>query len=1001
MDYARSRLTRYSWIAAGILAVATVSAAAAGERASDYVVTSWHMQDGLPSDRVRSVLQTRDGYIWVATFNGIARFDGVRFQRFNDANTPELQNSLANCLFEDSQRRLWVGSDTGEIAWRDSTGFHPLIAPTNWPSAPIDRFVQASDGQMYAVERGGTVLCFRDCTAQEVVGSERGPQYSDLATDRQGRVWAVRFGGTLFRFEHERAIGDGPAPAAYGYRDVAGARHGGIWVRDGNRLRRWDNGNWVEDRGTHSWNAQRGVTMYEDPIGNVWVGTVDKGLSVVAPDGSETHVDRSNGLGNDLVSSITSDQEQNVWVGTDGGGLQLLRHRVLFMVSPPDHWQNRAVLSVSPARDGGVWVGTEGAGVYKLNGGQFTKLKGPESPAAHDIRSVLQDRAGTLWAGTQGAGLLRSDNNGALVTVTNPELPMSLQLFYALYEDTGGSIWMGTQDGATRFDKGQWSHLGTELYRAEVRCVCQTPDGAIWIGMRGGGVARYQSGKFTQYLRPQGLTYEYISCLFADHEGSVWIGTPGAGLIRWRNGVFDNFTTRDGLPSDFICNIQQDSAGHFWIGSYAGIFRVAKNSLERAPEENSAPLDYILLDNSDGLASLEIAGGNQPSACATADGRLWYATSGGLAMVDPARIKPNGLPPPVLLEEVLVDGKPVPFQGVSADDSVQARVIAPPGGGSIEFRYTALSYSAPQRCRFRYRLEKFDSQWIEAGTRRAAYYSRLPPRDYRFDVIACNSDGVWNTTGAVISFTVLPYFWERWWFGPLCWISGLSVLAALILGIVRQRHRRRLEAMDRARLVERERLRIARDLHDDLGGGLTEISMSSALAQDPALSTHEARQYFQEISGRSVEMVNALDEIVWAVNPKNDDLNSLVIYICQYAERFLQPASLSCRFQIPNQLPAIPLDAEQRHNLFLAWKEALHNVVKHSAASGLRLSVTVESKTLRMTLEDDGRGFAENGGTPEGDGLRNMRERLRQLGGHCEIASAPGRGTRVIFTLPL
>jgi len=339
-----------------------------------------------------------------------------------------------------------------------------------------------------------------------------------------------------------------------------------------------------------------------------------------------------------------------------------------------------------------------------------------------------------------------------------------------------------------------------------------------------------------------------------------------------------------------------------------------------------------------------------------------------------------------------VNGKAMPLQG---------RIVAPPGAGSFEFRYTALSYSAPQRCRFRYRLEDLDSQWTDAGSRRSAYYSRLPAGQYRFHVIACNSDGVWNTDGAVISFVVLPFFWERWWFAPLCWGLGVSLATAALLAVVRQRLRRRLEAVERARLVERERLRIARDLHDDLGGGLTEISLTSVLAQEPALSMRETRQYIEEISSRSVEMVNALDEIVWAVNPKNDNLNSLITYFCQYTGRFLQSGKLSCRIQIPPHLPATPLSAEQRHNLFLAFKEGLNNVVKHSAASNFRLSVAVESQLLRMEMEDDGRGFSELADGAQGDGLRNMRERLQQIGGRCEIASLPGGGTRVVFTLPL
>ncbi len=965
----------------------------------DYVVTSWHIQDGLPSDRVRSVVQTRDGYIWVATFNGLARFDGLHFQRFSDANTPELRNSLANWLFEDSAARLWIGSDTGEITWHDSSGFHPLATPTNWFNSPVDRFSEAADGALYILNRNGLILFARHGTVRAVLGEPPEKPYGGLASDPEGNVWAVHYGGNMAHLRDGVEV-PGELPPPDGYRSLTTARHGGVWVRDGSRLRRWDNGKWVEDRGAGSWTTIRDVALYETGAGDVWISTVGDGVFIVAPDGTERHINRANGLGHNLVTCVTQDRENNIWVGTGGGGLELLRPRVLTMVSPPDTGQHPAILSVSPARDGGVWIGTEGAGVYKLRNGQFTKLGPAGHTPAEDVRTTLQDRSGQLWVGTQGAGLLGGNGTNLQPARTTVEMPL---LFYALYEDSAGAIWMGTQNGIVLFQNGHWSRLGRDLYRTEVRCITQTPDGAVWIGMRGGGIARYEAGKFTQILRADGLPYEYIWSLFADKDGSVWIGTPGEGLIRWRNGVFNHFTTRSGLPSDFICNIQADSSGNLWIGSYGGIIKVSKSELERCARDGGSSLDCTVLDMSDGLTSLELAGGNQPSACATSDGRLWFATSDGLAVVDPARIQRNLRPPPVRIEEVLADGKPVPLVNPStAPDgmSASAAVVAPPGSGSIEFRYTALSFSAPQRVRFRYKLEKIDSAWIDAGSRRAAHYSHLPPKEYRFRVIACNNDGVWNNDGAAISVTILPYFWETWWFAPLCRVSGVLLAGAIILSFVRQRHRRRVETLERAQLVERERGRIARDLHDDLGSGLTDIGMTSALASDSSVPISEAREYFQEISQRSRDMVNALDEIVWAVNPKNDDLNSLTSYFCQFTERFLRLTPIACRFEIPDGLPNHPLNAEQRHNLFLAFKEALQNTVKHSGAASLHLNISVTDKTLQLALKDDGCGFAEGAPAPGADGLRNMRERLRQLGGHCAISSALNKGTRVVFTIP-
>jgi signal transduction histidine kinase/ligand-binding sensor domain-containing protein len=1015
---------------------------------AEFVATSWRMQDGLPSDRARTVLQTHDGYLWVATFNGAARFDGVRFQVFNDANTPALRNSLVSCLFEDAEGRLWLGSDTGEITWRDEAGFHALPVTNRWPNFPIDRFAQSADGTIWVLSREGFILAIRDLRAQGMLGDRSGPLYSDVVRDTVGQVWAVRYGGMVVRLaEGGEALGDDILEPGQGYRTIAVARQGGLWVRDRNRLRRWQRGKMVEERGEHAWGTQQAVVLYEAAGGDVWVGTRDNGAFMVEANGSEHHINRANGLAHDLVSSIREDREGNLWIGSDAGGLAILRRRTLFMVHPPDEWQHRPISTVSPTRDGGLWIGTEGAGVYKLNlqDAQFTRLSASNNPVAMDIRTAVEDRSGRLWvgtevrerlmsgllaqdqlgrleAGTRAAGLLLGEND-QLRPVTRADTHLEMpSKYYSILESRDGALWLGGNNGLVCLRQEQWSRLGTELYRPEVRSITETPNGAIWIGMRGGGVARYQDGKFTQFQRAQGLPYEYAWALLGDADGSVWIGTPGAGLIRWHAGSFVSFTKRQGLPSDFICSILGDREGHLWIGSYGGIFKVKKTELERCASGVIASVNCFVLDSSDGLTSLEMAGGNQPSACATPDGRLWFATSGGLAMVAPSRIRTNALAPPVRLEEVVVDGKtlpwaaPIPKSDLAGQGSAEPLVAepaesagsapelilrVPPGSGQIELRYTGLSFCAPQRVRFRYRLEKVDSEWVNAGGRRSAYYSHLAPGRYRFQVIACNNDGVWNERGAELILAVLPHFWQTWWFAPGCWLGGICFVGTAVIATLRRRHSRRIEALERARLVERERGRIARDLHDDLGSGLTDIGTTSALGQHPSVSLDEAREYFGEISLRSNEMVMALDEIVWAVNPKNDDLASLAMYFTQFTEHFVRLTPMRCRFEIPEKLPRLPLNAEQRHSLFLAFKEALQNAVKHAAATSLRVSITVGSGTLTVILEDDGRGFGAGEPKAGADGLRNMRERLEQLGGSCEIVSAPGNGTRVVFRVPV
>ena len=967
----------------------------------DYIVSHFHMQDGLPSDQVRAVLQSDAGYLWVATQDGLARFDGEGFRDFTVANTSQLQNNLVNCLYQDRESRLWIGTDTGEISWLDGAGFHVLDQNINRHNAPIIHIVEATNNVLWILDRDGLLTGISGTGTESLMATNLSGRYSDLVRDVDGRVWLVGLGsGRLTWLNGSDVVNaDEPKAARQGWRNITPARSGGLWVRDGRSLRRLDHGEWVEDRGTHSWPANTWGRLLEGSNGKVWVGTPTSGLYVVDKDGSEQIVNRENGLRNEAVSALCEDREHNLWVGTYGAGVDFMRPRVLTMVDPADHWQNKPLESVCLATNGDLWIGTVGAGVYHFDGKHFARLQGEPTDADLRVRTIFQNHAGTLWI---GADPLRCWQDGRFV---QPDVPFEIpKLVYATIEDRTGGLWLGTQNGLLHRAGGTWEILAQDLKRHEVRCITEAADGALWIGMRGGGVARCQGGKFTQYLQADGLPDEYVISLFAATNGDVWIGTGGAGLVRWRQGRFDTFTKTDGLPSDYIYHISDDDAGHLWVGSYGGIFRVDKEALDRLARGELKTVNCLVLGQSDGLTSLDLSAGNQPNGCRTPDGRLWFATSGGLAVVAPSRIRVNRVPPPVHIESVRVDARTIYDDpgGFSAPDRRRGfRLEIPPGAAQVEIAYSALSLEAPQRVRFKYQMLGLDSHWSETSTRRSMDFFHLPPRDYEFRVTACNNDGYWNDDGATLRLRVLPFFWQTWWFASLCWLGGFALVCAGIVLTLRRRYHRRMEVLHQARLIETERARIAQDLHDDLGSGLTEITSSCALAQDESLPPAEGRAYLTEISARAQEMVGALDEIVWAVNPKNDNVKSLASYLCHFAGQFLRNRSLRCRFDVAADLPALPLNTHQRYGLLLAVKEALNNAIKHSGGSELRLAIRLDGQTLIIEIRDNGRGFAGGEELPGADGLENMRKRLQQLGGSAQISSTPGEGTRVEFRLPL
>ena len=441
------------------------------------------------------------------------------------------------------------------------------------------------------------------------------------------------------------------------------------------------------------------------------------------------------------------------------------------------------------------------------------------------------------------------------------------------------------------------------------------------------------------------------------------------------------------------------------MSSHDGIIRASEAELNACAEGKTNEVHCETYGINDGMPTIECSEGLQPAGCKTADGRLWFPTSKGLVAVNPLDVEVNHLPPPVVIEEVRVDDRPVTGGALSSSP-----LKIPPGRHRFEFQYTGLSFVDPEKVQFRYRLDGFETDWVNAAGRRTVNYNYIPPGNYSFQVIACNNDGIWNETGASIPFGVLPFFWQTLWFQILAWIVIVAASGGLVWFDTRRRMRRKLERLEWQRAVEHERARIAHDIHDDLGSHLTRISMLSESACGELDHPERAATDLNQISDTARELTRAMDEIVWAVNPRHDTLEGLASYLEKFAQDLLATAGIRCRLDLPLQFPEWRLTAELRHNLFLAFKEALHNAVKHSAASEVHIRLVPKTAAFELAVEDNGRGFApgtvgrpsvDPGRLASGNGLENMTRRLAEIHGHCDIQSAPGQGTRVIFTIPL
>jgi signal transduction histidine kinase len=781
---------------------------------------------------------------------------------------------------------------------------------------------------------------------------------------------------------------------------IGASRDGGLWMTVGARLRKWKDGAWTEDRGVAPFDWSPLLKLVENRDGTLMGATSDHGFALIFPDGKVSKFNRATGFYTDWVIDLCEDREGNLWAGTGGSGLALIRESSVQTVAPPDAWQGRAVLSVCFDRENAMWVGTEGAGLYRYLGGTWTNFARIAGLANPYIWSLAEDTNGNLWAGSWGAGLFLRQGE-------HFERPPEMNGIYtpmpALFPSRQGGLWIGTTEGLLRYDAAgnkTWYAKDGVPAKRDVRCIIESRSGNVWFGTAGEGLFCLEAGRLKQFRKADGLPGDFVRCLREDETGALWIGTSD-GVCRFKDNRFSAINTRQGLVDNVICDIEDDGHGYFWMSSYNGIFRVSKTELQRCADGRLPSIHCLAFGMGDGMPTLEATGGG----CRTADGKLWFPTSRGLVAIDPQGAKANWLSPPVLIESLLVDNQPL------ADLASPSRLKIAPGRHRFGFQYTGLSFSAPEKVQFKYRLDKLDADWIDAGTKRTADYPYIPPGNYTFNVTACNNDGMWNDTGASLAFTVLPYFWQTLWFRVVGLAGTVLLTSAGVWYGTRRRMHLKLEFLERQRAIERERTRIAKDIHDDLGASLTRINLLSQSARRDMDDPPQREKNLDQICTTARQLTRAMDEIVWAVDPQHDTLDSLASYLDKQIHELLGASGIRCRLDFPAQLPAWPVTADVRHNLFLAFKEALHNVLKHSAATEVRISFVLEPSAVAVSIMDNGRGFdpavltetALNGGQPRPrlNGLVNMRKRLQEIDGRCEIQSERGRGTQVTFYLPV
>ena len=970
-----------------------LAAGAEEPKLPSYFPRTWKTDNGLPDNAVTAVVQTRDGYLWIGTYGGLVRFDGVHFTVFNSASTPGLQSDRITSLFEDVKGVLWVGHERGDLTCYRDGKFESLDVHETGVRRKIPAIGADQDGDIWMLNEEGTLVRARDGATCALPNRDG---VAELAQDGRGVLW-VMSGGQLAALDHGRLAMLTDTNNSHGIGNyvlgICPGRDGGLWIVSDEQVSKWDGQAVTERRGTNPGNAAA-VTMVETRSGALAMGTSSDGLYLLFSNRAVLHFNHTNGFPNDWIRCLHEDREGTLWVGAGSAGLTALRPGKIETLQPADQWQGRMPLSVTATKDGAIWVGSEGAGLYRFYNNEWARFSENAGLSNLYVWCVSADDQGRIWAGTWGGGMFRQQGDHFVMPpgLENINVPMP-----AILQASNGVTWIGTASGLIRYEKGvaKWFGEKEGLKVPDVRAIVQDRDGTIWFGMVGGGLGRLKNGRLDQFLNSDGLSSDYVQCLQLGADGALWIGSDSSGLDRLKNGHLAKITMAEGLPNNTICGIVDDDHGNFWISSHGGIFRVSKKALDDCADGKIASVNCLTYGKGDGLPSLECSGGLQPSACKLADGRICFPTSKGLVIVNPDDTKTSQLPPPVVIEKVVAGGHAL----AQNPDEKSPRKI-PPGLQRFEFYYAGLSFVAPEKMSFQYRLDGWENDWVDAGARRVAEYSYIPPGDYTFHVRACNSDGVWNDTGAAIALTVLPHFWQCWWFHLLTTLAAVALVVGIVLFITRRRMRLKLERLERQQTLEHERTRIAKDIHDHLGANLTRISLLSQSAHGELGNPAQAAAQLDRIYDTSRELTRSMDEIVWAVNPQHDTLDSLASYLGNFAQEYLGSLGIRCRLDVPLHLPHWPITAEMRHNVFLAFKEALHNIVKHSGANEVSISLATGGDGFHLAVRDNGKGFdpATVATRPgRGNGLKNMRHRLEAIGGRCEIQSANGAGTEIRF----
>jgi signal transduction histidine kinase/ligand-binding sensor domain-containing protein len=966
------------------------------QKDNDFLITKWTTQDGLPQNTITSIFQTRDGYLWIGTFGGLARFDGVKFTVFDSANTPELTSNRILSIYEDTWDRLWIGTETGEV-FRFSAGQFKKIDTGIMPlRKAVWGIEQDKDRNLLISSESGLEKLKFDDKGEIVPGlgiivsRERCNRF---AKQPDGTIW-VRVQNDFFAVQDGQLISarEKGISLPETLLRIQFASDGDLIVGSGESLGSYKKGEYRKFLNIDPKVHQNSYAI-ASVGGTTWLQQADE-LFELGGAGKARHSLEGYVVGGS--SLIFSDRAGNLWLGTNFDGLVRLTRKRIQLLSDLIEKELFNAYAILEDSEGTVWLG--GTEPLRFRDGKVEKFPElPENESFLAVKSLALSSKGTIWFGTTD-GLY--GYSGEVVPVEE----FRGKIIDCLYFDSAGFLWAGGPEGLWRYGKGKFEHFTMKKGLADNRVsfITQAKDGTIWIATAG-GISRFNDGEFNNLSVKDGLSSNYVREIVEDEDGTFWIGTYGGGLNRIRNGTIKIVMGANGLHDNFISRILRDDQGRFWLLGNQGVFAVDRKELNDVADGVKDALTGALFGVSDGMTSDEASGGHQPAGIRTNDGKLWFPMIRDIVIIDPKNL--GGTPPKVIIESVTA-GAAKPQTG-PVRQAYDTKKVFRLGSGERKMKidYTALTFTGPEKLRFFYQMEGIDEYFVDAGTKRTALYPFLPAGNYRFRVKALTANGIWSENEAAFLITVEKAFWQTWWFSLLLAAAFIASILLIYRWQIRESEKRDLRRLEFSkRLInahESERQRIAAELHDGLGQNLLLIKNWALLGQRKSSEEDQVRAKFGQISETASVALEETRSIVKNLTPQSLRRFGFTEALTNMLEQIENSTGVVFEQRIDNIDGILPDESEL--SVYRIIQECMNNVIKHSESPRGTIQVSFRNGELRVIIEDFGKGLDDDSALenrPGAFGIRSVNERARLLGGSFTIESRKGEGTRVLLRIP-